>query len=1040
MTRFRTPRGACVLLVPAALAAVADPIPAQQLDSTAFHALEWRFIGPYRGGRATAVAGIPGPDHRLTYYHGATGGGVWKSDDAGLSWRPLTDSTAMAGSIGAIAVAPSDPNVVYVGTGEEPPRGNVSPGNGMWKSTDGGATWARAGLEDAGQIAHIHVDPRNADLVYAAAMGHIFGPSETRGVFRSRDGGATWQRVLYRDANSGGVSLAVDPGNPRVMYAAMWQVRRSPWALESGGPGSGLFKTTDGGDAWTEITRNEGLPEGAIGKIGVTVSGGDSRRVWAIVEAEEGGVFRSDNGGRTWRRTNSDRSLRQRAWYYTHIYADPHDRETVYVLNVRFHKSVDGGRTFAQTIRVPHGDNHALWIDPADALRMINGNDGGANVSFNGGESWTGQTNQPTAQMYHGTPTEDFPYKVCGGQQDNSTICVPSRTDGGGITNADYHRVGGCESGFVTTRPDDTAISYAGCYGGQLTRYDTRNGQGRSIMVWPENPMGWGADSLRYRFQWTYPIVLSPHDPDVLYVGSQHVHRTIDEGQSWETISPDLTRNDKSKQSPSGGPITKDNTSVEYYGTVFAIAPSPHDANVIWTGSDDGRVHVTRDGGATWQDVTPGDLPEWSLISVIDVSPHAPGAAYVAATRYKLDDFAPYIYKTADYGRSWRRIVAGIPAGHFIRAVREDPDRRGLLYAGGEFGVYVSFDDGARWQSLRLNLPVVPIHDLAVHRRDLVASTHGRGFWILDDLTPLHQLDAAAVSAGLHLFAPRDAYRFLAGSPTVNGTEAAPNPPDGAVVHFYLAQAPEQGVTLEYLETDGTVIRTFSTDPEEPQDSLEVKVGLTRHAWDLRYPGISRFDGMILWAGRTSGPTVVPGDYQVRLTVGEWTATRPLRVLRDPRVDATQQDHAEQLAFLLRIRDRVSEANGAVERIRVIKEQLNGVTERSKEHASAEEIRTRATALTDALSAVEREIYQVQNRSPQDPLNFPIRLNNKLAALTGVVESADAKPTAQSYLVFDQLSNLLQAQLDQLARIVEQDVPAFNAFVREQDVPAVLLP
>jgi len=1040
MPRFRTPRGACALLLAAALVAAADPIPAQQFDSTAFHALEWRFIGPYRGGRVTAVAGIPGPEHRFTYYQGATGGGVWKTEDAGLSWRPLTDSTVMAGSIGAIAVAPSDPNVVYVGTGEEPPRGDVSPGNGMWKSTDGGATWMRIGLEDAGQISHIHVDPRNSDLVYAAAIGHIFGPNDTRGIYRSRDGGATWEKILYRDANSGAVNLAVDPSNPRVMYAALWQVRRSPSALESGGPGSGLFKTVDGGETWTEITRNEGLPEGTVGKIGVTVSGADPRRVWAIVEAEEGGVFRSDDGGRTWQRTNGDRSLRQRAWYYTHIYADPQDRETVYVLNVRFHKSVDGGRTFSQTIRVPHGDNHALWIDPANALRMVNGNDGGANVSFNGGESWTGQTNQPTAQMYHGTPTEDFPYKVCGGQQDNSTICVPSRTDGGGITNADYHRVGGCESGFVTTRPDETAISYAGCYGGQLTRFDTRNGQARSIMVWPENPMGWGADSLRYRFQWTYPIVLSPHDPDVLYVGSQHVHRSTDEGQSWETISPDLTRNDKSKQGPSGGPITKDNTSVEYYGTVFAIAPSPHDANVIWAGSDDGRIHVTRDAGATWQDVTPGGLPEWSLISVIDVSPHAAGAVYVAATRYKLDDFAPYIYKTTDYGRSWRRIVAGIPADHFVRAVREDPDRRGLLYAGGEFGVYVSFDDGGRWQSLRLNLPVTPIHDLVVHRQDLVAATHGRGFWIIDDLTPLHQLEQAAISAGRHLFQPRDAYRFLASSPTVNGTEAASNPPDGAVVHFSFTQPPQGEVTLEYLETDGTEIRTFSTHPEAGQDSLEVEAGLNRHEWDLRYPGVSRFDGMILWAGRTSGPTAVPGDYQVRLMVGDWTTTRPLRVLPDPRVDAPLEDLEEQFAFLIRIRDRVSEANDAVKRIRAIKQQLNGVTERASEHASAEAIRTRAKALADTLSAVEREIYQVRNRSPQDPLNFPIRLNNKLAALTGVVESADAKPTAQSYEVFDELSGLLQTQLDRLLRIVDQAVPAFNAFVREQNVPAVVLP
>ncbi len=1039
---------ACVAASGAPSGAQAQARP--QYDTTLYRALTWREIGPYRGGRVTAVAGIVSQPY--VYYLGATGGGVWKTVDGGMSWEPVSDSTVMAGSIGAIAVAPSDPNVVYVGTGESPPRGNVSPGNGMWKSTDAGRTWRRAGLQGAGQIAHLHVDPRNPDLVYAAALGHIFGPNDERGVFRSRDGGASWQNVLSRDAQAGAIDLAVDPTNPRIMYAALWQVRRSPWALESGGPGSGLFKSTDAGDTWTEITRNQGLPAGTIGKIGVTVSPADPDRVWAIVEAEEGGVFRSDNGGRTWARVNSDRRLRQRAWYYTHIYADPEDDETVYVLNTGFYKSVDGGKTYT-TIRVPHGDNHALWIARNDARRMINGNDGGANVSYNGGATWTDQQNQPTAQMYHAFATSDFHYRVCGGQQDNSTICVPFRTDGGGITWSDYYRLGGCESGYVAVRPDRPNVSYAGCYGGQLDRYDLATGQERSIMVWPENPMGWGADSLTHRFQWTYPIVLSPHDPNILYVTSQYVHRSTNEGQTWETISPDLTRNDKSKQGPSGGPITKDNTSVEYYGTIFALAPSPRDANVFWAGSDDGLVHITRDGGASWQNVTPRDLPEWALISIIDASPYDPGTAYVAATRYKLDDFAPYLYKTTDFGRSWRKITAGIPATHFVRVVRADPDRRGLLYAGGEFGVYVSFDDGARWQSLRLNLPVTPIHDLIVHRTDLIAATHGRGFWVLDDLTPLHQLTDQVAASATHLFQPRDAYRLAASGSGVDRTGFARNPPDGIVVRYAFKNAPKEEVTLEFLDAAGGVIRSFSNKGREEEaegggggffgggqaETVPAEQGMNQFAFNMRHPGFKRFPGMIMWGARSSGPMAVPGTYQVRLRVGDWSETRTVQYLKDPRSAATQADLQAQFDLLTRIRDRVSEANEAVIRIRDIKSQLDDVIKRVADHADADTITKAARGLTTRLSDVEGEIYQVRNRSGQDPLNFPIKLNNKLGALASFLDGSDARPTDQAATVFEQLSAALQTHLDRLEAVMENDIPAFNAFVAERNVPAVIL-
>ena len=1028
----------------AALAVLAMPLSAAgqaaPSDTALYAGLRWRMIGPYRGGRVTAVAGHA--DHPLVYYMGVTGGGVWKTVDAGLTWLPITDSTRMAGSIGAVAVAPSDPNVVYVGTGESPPRGNVSPGNGMYRSTDGGKTWRAIGLADAGQIGHIAVHPTNPDLVYVAALGHIFGPNDMRGVYRSRDGGATWQRVLFRDAASGAIDLAMDPTNPRILYAALWQVRRLPWGFESGGPGSGLFKSTDGGDTWTEITRRRGLPDsGTVGKIGVTVSAADPERVWAIVEHEQGGVFRSDDAGLTWQRVNDERRLRQRAWYYTHIHADPKDPETVYVLNTGFYRSVDGGRTYTG-IRVPHGDNHALWIAPNDPHRMVNGNDGGANVSFNGGASWTVQDNQPTAQMYHAHVTAHFPYYVCGGQQDNSTICVPSRTTGFGIRTSDYYTVGGCESGYVATRPDDPDVSFAGCYGGALDRHDRRTGQERSIAVWPENPMGWGAGDLKYRFQWTFPIVPAPHDPDVLYVTSQHVHKTTSEGQRWATVSPDLTRADASKLGASGGPITKDNTSVEYYATVFTLAPSPRDSSVLWAGSDDGLIHVTRDGGTTWTNVTPRELPEWALISMIDASPHDAGTAYVAATRYKLDDFAPYVYKTADYGRTWRRLVGGIPTGHFVRVVRQDPVRASLLYAGGEFGAYVSFDDGARWQSLQLNLPITPIHDLVVAGSDLVAATHGRSFWILDDVTPLRALTPELARAERHLFAPRPTYRMGGG-----GGFAVPgvgeNPPAGIVVHYYLKTKPAEDVKLEFLEADGDVIRTFTSTAGERGERLEPEAGMNRFVWNLRYPEASRFDGMIMWAGGTQGPRAVPGRYQVRLTVGDWSVAREAEVLADPRVRASPADLQAQFDLLLRIRDRLSEANDAVVRIRRVRQEIDGVRARltaageAGKGPAADSVRAAAKRIVSDLTVVEEAIYQTKNRSNQDPLNFPIRLNNKIAALAGVVSGADARPTDQSVAVFEELSAALQQQLDRLQAVLADQIPAFNAAVAALNLPAV---
>ncbi len=1012
---------------------------AQTYDESLYDALEWRSIGPFRGGRSVAVAGASSQPN--VYYMGATGGGVWKTVDGGMTWLPVSDEYLGAGSVGGIAVAPSDPNVVYVGTGETCIRGNTSPGDGMYRSQDAGKTWTRIGLEDGGQIGEVRVHPTDPDLVYAGVFGHAFGPNETRGVYRSKDGGTTWERVLYRDENSGAIDIVLDPNNPRVIYAALWQARRVAWGMESGGPGSGLFKSTDAGDTWTEISRNSGLPKGTLGKIGVTVSPVNSDRVWAIVEADDGGVFRSDDAGETWSRVNEDRSLRQRAWYYTHIYADPQNENTVYVLNVRFWKSTDGGRTF-ESMGTPHGDNHDMWIDPNNALRMVEANDGGANVSYNGGVTWTRQDNQPTAQFYHVTTTEHFPYHVCGAQQDNSTMCIASRTSGFGITDQDWYRVAGGESGYIAVRPDNPDISYGGSYGGHLTRFDRSTGQNRNIHAWPDNPMGWGAADLTYRFQWTYPIVLSPFDPDEIYIAANVVFRSRDEGSSWDVISPDLTRNDKSKQISSGGVITKDNTSVEYYNTIFTLVPSAHDRNTIWAGSDDGLIHITRDGGANWEDITPGDMPEWGLVSIIDESAHQPGVAYAAVNRYKFDDFAPYIFKTDDYGRSWKEIVRGIPEGHFIRALREDPVRRGLLYAGGEFGVYVSFDDGERWSSLQLNLPVTPIRDMAVTNNDLVLGTHGRSFWILDDLTPLHQLNAEVAAADAHLFGPRDVYRmggFGGFGGFISGVGA--NPPNGAVVYYYLKDEPEDVVKLEFLEADGTLIKEFTSTPERGRDEGDVakEAGMNRFVWNLRYPDASRFPGMIMWAGGTAGPRAVPGSYQVRLTVGEQTYTQPFQLLKDPRLEVTQEDLRAQFDFLVRIRDRVSEANDAVVQIRDIRGQIEGAVKRAADQEYEEEISAKAKEIETALSEIENEIYQTKNRSRQDPLNYPIRLNNKIAALTGVVGSADAGPTQQSYDVYDELSAQLQVQLDRLEVVITTEIPAFNDLVAGHDVPAVIV-
>ncbi|HEV7706456.1 MAG TPA: glycosyl hydrolase [Gemmatimonadaceae bacterium] len=1014
-------------------------------DSSAFAALTWREIGPFRGGRSVTVAGSPSRHNE--YYMGTTGGGVFKTTDGGETWLPVTDKY-FGGTIGAVAVSESNPDIVYVGAGEYDIRGDVSHGDGAFKSTDAGKTWHAAGLTSSRQISRIRIDPHNPDIAYAAVLGHVWVADTARGIYKTTDGGAHWRRILFRNDSTGAADLVIDPSNPGVLYAALWQAGRTPWLLVSGGAGSGIFKSTDAGEHWTEITRAPGLPGGIIGNIGLSVSPVAPRRVWAIVEADSGGVFRSDDGGATWTRTNDDRKLRQRAWYFSRIFADTKDSNRVYVLNVHAFRSDDAGKSFDTTIVTPSTDNHDLWIAPDDPQRMIEANDGGATVSINGGRSWLPEA-QPTGQFYHVETTTDFPYRVCGAQQDAGTLCGPSRLNGG-IDIGAWYTVGGGESGYIAVRPDSPSVVFAGSYGGRLTSLDTRTQQTRLVSPWPDNPMGYSAGDIKYRFQWTYPIVLSPHDPNTLYAGAQVLFRSRDDGMSWKVISPDLTRHDPRTLGPSGGPITKDQTSVEYYGTIFTIAVSPLAKDEIWTGSDDGEVHLTRDGGATWSNVSPGGMPEWMRISIIEPSHFDPATAYVAGNRYQLDDNRPFLYKTTDYGKHWTAINTGIPAGEFTRVIREDPERRGLLYAGTERSVWVSFDDGAHWQSLRRKLPLVPIHDLAVKNGDLIAATHGRGFWILDDISPLRQLAPSVVRRESYLFAPRPVYRAtFSGGPTNGarhdaGPPKAGNPPNGALVYYWLGSA-HLPVTLDFLDARGKVIRSYTSLPDTAKDSTSVedegaelpkrreahapnKAGLNRFAWDLRYPHPVDFNEMVLWAGLPSGARVVPGSYAVRLTVNGHAQTQTFVLRADPRSNATQLDLVKQFALLEHIGDTISAANNAVRIIRNVKTQLQ-MRDTLLTGDQARDYRALASSLADSLSRVEESIYQVRTHASEDPLNYPIQINDKLAELQAYVDIGNTRPTLQDYEVYHELTSRLAAQLSDL-RVELKKLDAVNALLR----------
>ncbi len=1035
-----------------------SPTPPVATTTTRKNPLElfqYRQIGPFRGGRVTAVAGIPNQPN--VYYFGATGGGVYKTTDGGVNWAPVSDDFFKTGSVGAIGVAESDPNILYVGMGESPVRGNVSHGDGVYKSTDAGKTWKHVGLGDTRQIGRVRVHAKNPDIVYVAALGHLWASNQERGVFRTRDGGKTWQRILFRDDKTGAVDLILDPTNPNTIYAGFWQVKRTPWSLESGGAGSSMYKSTDGGDTWTEIKTNRGLPSGVWGKIGVTVSPVNPNRIWAMIEAKDGGLYRSDDGGENWQRVSDSPQIRQRPWYYTRVYADTQNADTVYVLNVGFHKSSDGGRTFT-TVGTPHSDNHDLWIAPDNNQRMIEGNDGGANVSTDGGRNWTEQ-DQATAQFYRVTTDNDFPYNIYGAQQDNSTVKIPSRTADFNINETHWYDVGGGESGWIAPHPENSDIIFAGSYGGFLTRYDHRTKQQRNVNVYPDNPMGAGAEAMKYRFQWNYPILFSPHKTDgkyPLYAAGNILFKSMDEGQSWQAISPDLTTNDKSKQGTSGGPVTQDNTSVEYYCTIFTVAESPVTQGVIWAGSDDGLVHVTRDGGKNWVNVTPKGMPEWIQINAIDASPHDAGTAYVAATAYKTDDYRPYLFKTTDYGKSWKKIVSGIPNDAFTRVVREDSNRRGFLYAGTETGMYYSTNDGETWQSLRLNLPVVPITDLAVHKReaDLVVATQGRSFYVLDNLPLLYQM-ADMQRAEAFLFKPEDAYR----TPGGGGFQFAPtaafgaNPPNGAAVHYYLKTKPKE-ITLEFLDSSGKLIRKFTGKPpvesspqtpaQTPGDGggageppLPVEIGLNRFVWNYRLPNATGIPSLIMWGGSLAGPRVAPGGYQVRFSVdGKLIGTENFAVKADPRLETTPADFQKQFEFLSNTREKLTATHEAILEIRDVRKQFEDLSGRMK--PEQKDLKDRAAEIMKKLTAVEEELMQTKIKSSQDALNYPIKLNNKLAALASSVDSADYAPTAQSYDVYNDLTGKIDAQLTTLARIKAEDIAAFNRAFAEKNLPVII--
>jgi photosystem II stability/assembly factor-like uncharacterized protein len=1029
-------------------AATAPATTAAPLDSAILKSYRWRSIGPDRGGRSIAVSGVKGRPREA--YFGAVGGGLWKTTDGGASWSPVTDGQVKSASVGAVAVSESNPDVVYIGMGESCIRGNIMAGDGVYKSTDAGKTWTHLGFDGGGKqnISKIRVHPTNPDIVWVAVFGFHGAPNEERGVFKTTDGGKTWKKVLYRDDKTGAIDISVDRTNPNVLYAALWEAYRVEYQMSSGGPGSGLFKSTDGGETWTEITRNQGLPTGVVGRIGVAVSGADPNRVYALVENENGGLFRSDDAGATWTLANGGRNIRQRAFYYTHVTADPRNKDVVYALNTTLFRSTDAGKTLTSAGQGTHGDHHDIWVDPDDPQHLVNGNDGGGAISVDGGKRWSPQT-FPTAQFYHVITTKHVPYHVCGSQQDNSTACVSSGGGGGfggggggGGGGNPLYVVGGGEPGYIAADPRDLDVFYGGTNnGGFLTRFNRRTGQLREVNPYPRMFQGEPSSDVKERWQWTYPIIFSPVDPTVLYTSSQHVWKTTNGGQTWTKISGDLTRHDPKTMGPSGGPITHDMNSPEIYAVVFALGPGKKNANVIWAGSDDGLIHVTRNGGATWTNVTPKDMPEFGRVSQIDASSFDDGTAYVAVKRPLLNDVSPYIFRTHDFGKTWTRVVNGIRPNDYVHAVREDPTRRGLLYAGAQHGLYISYDDGDSWQSFSLNLSDMPISDIMVEANSIAISTHGRSFYVLDNIEAIRQYTPEIASASdPYLFAPAPAIR----------------PGNTVAIRYWLKQAP-RALTIDILDGAGKVIRTYKgappdtarrpgqpgaasddddDNPRNRQPAAAMLAGINTQTWDLRYAPATTFPGMILWGATTNGPLALPGTYQVRLTVDGKTLTRPVTVRKNPLLtDVTLADLREQFDLAIQIRDKVSEANEAVIKIRDLKKQTADRLTKSQDPA----LKTAADAFSKHVSDVEEAIYQVRNQSGQDPLNFPIKINNRLGTLLRTVTTGDGKPIGAARPIFTDLSGELKVETDRLAKVLAEDLTRLNAELKRLGLPEVTL-
>lgn len=1006
-----------------------------------FNAMEWRLVGPFRGGRAGTVTGVL--NNSNVYYMGTAGGGVWKTEDAGNSWFCISDGY-FGGSIGAVAVSESDPNIIYVGEGEQTLRGNVSSGKGLWKSIDAGKTWNFIGLKDSEHISRIRIHPKNPNLVYVAVIGNLWKPNETRGVYRSKDGGQNWEKVLYKSNKAGAGDLVLDPNNARIMYAATWEMKRNGYRMDSGGPDSRLYKSFDGGDTWNDISTSSGLPLGPWGIVGITVSPVDSNRVWAIIEAANGGVFRSDDAGQTWQKVNENRALRQRAWYYSRIYADTQNKNKVYVMNVSYGVSTDGGKTFTLK-NAPHGDHHDLWIDPSNNNRLAIADDGGAQISNDGGNNWTTYLNQPTAQFYRVTTDNAFPYRIYGAQQDNSTIRIAHRTLGSSIGESHWESTAGGESAHLAPDPKNSDIVYGGTYKGYMMRKDHNTDQTRSVNVWPDNPAGSGAEVMKYRFNWNFPVKFSIHDPNKLFAGSNYLHQTTNGGQSWKTISPDLTRAIPETIKSSGGPITQDNTGAEFYSNLFAINESPVEEGVIWVGSDDGFIHVSKNSGESWENVSlPTSMsPKLNMINCIDPSPFHKGTAYVAATSYKFGDYTPYLYKTTDYGKTWEIITSGIPSNHYTRAIRSDLTREGLLYAGTEWGMYVSFDDGKSWSSFQLNLPITSIRDLHVRDNDLIAATHGRSFWMIDDLTPLHQLNKDLENASFFLYKPDQAYRMQQSgrSGRTNFKLVGENHPNGAILNYFVKELnDEDNVSIEIREKGGTLIQRYSNKAKpnrlNPNANLplQVKSGSNRLVWNMRYPGFQAFEGMIFYSSPNVGPKAVPGEYTVSLHYNGKVMEQPLHIIKDPRLSNTDEDYKAQFDFLIAVRDKVSRANSAIIEIRRVQKDLEYL--KQKEQISTELLDYIST-FEKELSRIENNIHMTKNQSRQDPLNYGIRINNRIAFLLADSQRGDYPPTDQAKAFFKEVSAELQTELTALNKLMKESIAKLNDMVSASQIEII---